>query len=96
MSFEDCFHNCSLSFNYKIDVKDLDKKYGTKSTDEILNEYRNDDDYEMGDLMEGSKNNVEPQVGVDVVQEYLDSKENVVDNPIPEALKNAMMNAKEI
>jgi glutamine synthetase len=31
--------------NYKVDVKDLDKKYGTKSTDEILDEYRNDDDY---------------------------------------------------
>jgi hypothetical protein len=61
----------------------------------LLSEYRNDDDYEMGDLMEGSKNNIEPQVGVDVVKEYLDSKENKVDNPLPEELKNAMVNANE-
>jgi hypothetical protein len=54
----------------------------------LLSEYGNDDDYEMGDLMKGSKNNIEPQVGVDVVKEYLDSKENKV--------VNAMMNAKSI
>jgi hypothetical protein len=56
----------------------MDKFTGVISNDELLSEYRNDDDYEMGDLMNGSKNNVEPQVGVDLVQEYLDSKENKV------------------
>jgi len=41
--------------NYKVDIKDLDKKYGTKSTEEILDEYRNDDDYNIdSQTMDGS------------------------------------------
>jgi glutamine synthetase len=80
--------------NYKIDVKDLDKKYGTKSTDEILDEYRNDDEYDMGDVMKGSKSNIEPQQEIDLIQEYIDKKEGNFKS-MPEELKNAMMNANE-
>jgi len=93
----DAIYKIKLKMNFDGDgSKHRDKFTSVIPNDELLSEYRNDDDYEMGDLMNGSKNNVEPQVGVDVVQEYLDGKENKVDNPLPETLKNAMMNAKEI
>ena len=89
-------YKIKLKMNFDGDgSKHKDKFTGVIPNDELLNEYRNDDDYEMGDLMDGSKNNIEPQVGVDVVQEYLDSKENKVVNPLTEELKNAMMNANQ-
>jgi glutamine synthetase len=82
-------YKIKLKMNFDGDGSEhMDKFTGVIPNDELLSEYRNDDDYEMGDLMEGSKNNIEPQVGVDVVKEYLDSKENKV--------VNAMMNAKSI
>jgi glutamine synthetase len=89
-------YKIKLKMNFDGDgSKYKDKFTGIIPNDELLSEYRNDDDYEMGDLMNGSKNNVKPQVGVDVVQEYLDSKENKVVNPLPEELKKTMMNANQ-
>ena len=77
--------------NYKVDVKDLDKKYGTKSTNEILDEYRNDDDYVIdSQTMDGS--NIETE---EIEFNINSNKGGYVNNgsvSIPEAVKNAMMN----
>jgi glutamine synthetase len=77
--------------NYKVDVKDLDKKYGTKSTNEILDEYRNDDDYVIdSQTMDGS--NIETE---EIEFNINSNKSGYVNNgsvSIPEAVKNAMMN----
>jgi glutamine synthetase len=77
--------------NYKVDVKDLDKKYGTKSTNEILDEYRNDDDYVIdSQTMDGS--NIETE---EIEFNINSNKSGYVNNgsvSIPEAVKNAMIN----
>jgi len=44
--------------NYKLDVNNLKGKYnGILSNDELLSEYQNDDEYEIGEVMQGSRAN---------------------------------------
>jgi hypothetical protein len=56
----------TLSIMYEdIDTDKLSEKYGTMSNDDLLKEYRNDDDYELSEelsekIME-SKANVKPE-----------------------------------
>jgi glutamine synthetase len=88
-------YKIKLKMNFDSDGSEhMDKFTGVISNDELLSEYRNDDDYEMGDVMEGSKSNIEPQQEIDLIQEYIDKKEGNFKS-IPEALKHAMMNANE-
>jgi glutamine synthetase len=70
-----------------INLDGLSKKYRTFTNDELLKEYRNDDDYELTDEMMESKANIKPGT----------QPENINTSntgTIPEALKNALMNAK--
>lgn len=71
-----------------VNLSGLSEKYRTISNDELLKEYKNDDDYELdNDIME-SKANIKPGT----------QPENIEPNmgTIPEALKNALMNAKNL
>jgi glutamine synthetase len=69
-----------------INLSGLSEKYRTFSNEELLKEYRNDDDYELTDEMMESKSNIKPGT----------QPENIEPNigTIPETLKNALMNAK--
>jgi glutamine synthetase len=70
-----------------ISLDGLSKKYRTFTNDELLKEYRNDDDYELTDEMMESKANIKPGT----------QPENINTSntgTIPESLKNALMNAK--
>jgi glutamine synthetase len=71
-----------------INLSGLSEKYRTFSNEELLKEYRNDDDYELTDEMMESKSNIKPGT----------QPENIEPNigTIPEALKNALMNAKNL
>jgi hypothetical protein len=70
-----------------VNTKGLSEKYRTISNEELLKEYRDDNNYELdNDIME-SKANIKPGT----------QPENINTSntgTIPEALKNALMNAK--
>jgi hypothetical protein len=70
-----------------VNTKGLSEKYRTISNEELLKEYRDDNNYELdNDIME-SKANIKPGT----------QPENINTSStgtIPEALKNALMNAK--
>jgi glutamine synthetase len=90
---EDVIHK----MNFKLDVNNLKGEYnGMISNEELLKEYQNDEDYEIGDVMYGSKANVEPSQDINfnpqAQSELISEVRNKLQNSsIPEALKNAMM-----
>jgi len=52
----------TLSIMYEdIDTDKLSEKYGTMSNDDLLKEYRNDDDYELSEKIMHSEDNVKPE-----------------------------------
>jgi len=84
--------------NFKIDIDKLNGKYeGILSNDELLKEYKNDEDYELDvKTMEGSNIPTEeidfnPQVQSELISVLRNKLQN---SKIPEALKKAMMNGK--
>jgi glutamine synthetase len=83
----------SIMFS-NVNVKNFDiirEKYkGIPSSRELLEEYRNDDDYELSNEFMESKSNIEPgqQPEINVNKTTFDS--------LPEALKRAMMNADNV
>jgi hypothetical protein len=81
-------YDTKTMINKDVDMNGLSEKYGTISNDELLKEYQNDDDYELTNEMMGSKSNITPGT----------QPENIEPNmgTIPEALKNALMNAKNL
>lgn len=51
----EAINEMKYKINYKVDVNDLDKKYGTLTSNELLNEYQNDEDYLIdSETMKGS------------------------------------------
>jgi hypothetical protein len=82
--------------NKDVDMNGLSEKYGTMSDEELLKEYREDDDYELDDETMLSKTNIEPQEEIDSVRNYIDKRDNKIVNPMPDLLKNALMNAKNL
>ena len=44
-----------------IDTNKLSEKYGTMSNDDLLKEYKNDDDYELSEKIMESEANVKPE-----------------------------------
>jgi glutamine synthetase len=70
-----------------INLSGLSEKYRTFTNDELLKEYRNDDDYVLNDEMMESKANVRPGTRPENI-----NTSNT--GTIPESLKNALMNAK--
>jgi hypothetical protein len=70
-----------------INLSGLSEKYRTFTNDELLKEYRNDDDYVLNDEMMESKANVRPGTRPENI-----NTSNT--GAIPESLKNALMNAK--
>ena len=82
--------------NKDVDMDGLSEKYGTMSNEELLKEYQNDDDYELADEIMESKANIEPQEEIDLVQNYIDKRDNKIVNPMPDLLKDALMNAKNL
>ena len=51
----------TLHFMYEdIDTNKLSEKYGTMSNDDLLKEYKNDDDYELSEKIMESEANVKP------------------------------------
>ncbi len=70
-----------------VNLDGLSKKYKTMSNDELLKEYRNDDDYVLTDEMMESNSNITPGTRPENI-----NTSNT--GTIPESLKNALMNAK--
>ena len=79
-----------------VDMDGLSGKYGTMSNDELLKEYRDDYNYVSDDDTMESKTNIKPQEEIDLVQNYIDKRDNKIVNPMPDLLKDALMNAKNL
>jgi glutamine synthetase len=84
--------------NFKIDIDKLDGKYeGFMTNEELLKEYKNDDNYELDvETMQGSNittKDIEfnPRAQSDVISTLRNKLQN---SKIPEALKKVMMNGK--
>ena len=54
----EAINEMKYKINYKINIKDLDKKYGTITNDELLKEYQNDEEYQLKKEFMDSKANV--------------------------------------
>jgi hypothetical protein len=89
-------YDTKTMINKDVDMDGLSEKYGTMSNEELLKEYQNDDDYEFADEIMESKANIEPQEEIDLVQNYIDKRDNKIVNPMPNLLKDALMNAKNL
>ena len=50
-----------LRIDDHIDTNKLSEKYGTMSNDDLLKEYKNDDDYELSEKIMESEANVKPE-----------------------------------
>jgi len=74
------------NMNSNVNLSGLSEKYRTLSNDELLKEYKNDDDYELTNEMMESKANIKPGTQPEDINPNIGT--------IPEALKNALMNAK--
>ena len=89
--------NIKHKMNYELDMDNLKMDYKTLSPEELLSEYRNDEDYEFDvETMEGSNITTEdiefnPQVQSELISELRNKLQN---SKIPEALKNAMLYGK--
>jgi glutamine synthetase len=80
-------YDTKTMINKDVDMNGLSEKYGTMTNDELLKEYRDDYDYVLDDQIMESKANIKPGT----------QPENINTSntgTIPEALKNALMNAK--
>jgi glutamine synthetase len=76
-----------INMKSSVNLDGLSKKYRTFTNDELLKEYRNDDDYVLTDEMMESKLNIIPGTQPGNI--------NVSNTgTIPESLKNALINAK--
>jgi hypothetical protein len=67
--------------NYKLDMDNLKMDYNTLSPEELLSEYRNDEEYEVNQETEVIK---------------FDAESLIKSSSLPSALKKAMMSAKNI
>jgi glutamine synthetase len=89
--------NIKHKMNYELDMDNLKMDYKTLSPEELLSEYRNDEDYEFDvETMEGSNITTEdiefnPQVQSELISELRNKLQN---SKIPEVLKNAMLYGK--
>ena len=79
-----------------VDMDGLSGKYGTTSNEELLKEYRDDDEYELDNQIMESKTNIKPQEEIDLVKNYIDKRDNKIVNPMSDLLKDALMNAKNL
>jgi hypothetical protein len=83
--------------NYELDMDNLKMDYNTLSPEELLSEYRNDDNYELEvETMRGSNITAEdiefnPQAQPEAISKLRNKLQN---SKIPEALKNAMLYGK--
>ena len=76
--------------NKLVDIEGLSEKYRTISGDELLKEYKNDDDYEVNEDTMGSKANIEPEVI------KFDTESLIKSSSLPEELKKIMLNADKV
>lgn len=85
----DQIYEVKKMINKEVNIKSINKKYGTMSNDELLSEYMNDDEEYDKETMT-SKANIEPEVI------KFDTESLIKSSSLPEELKKVMMNAHNL
>lgn len=85
----DQIYEVKKMINKEVNIKSINKKYGTMSNDELLSEYMNDDEEYDKETMT-SKSNIEPEVI------KFDTESLIKSSSLPEELKKVMMNAHKV
>jgi glutamine synthetase len=98
LSMADELNRTLYNMSSNVNTKNFDiirEKYnGIPTSQELLDEYRNDGDYELSNDMMESKANVKPEE-LNLIENYLNNVKNEFKgNKIPEEIKEKMLNTK--